>query len=315
MKASSLESPDIDIDVAQTFGIESHIRVPAFSLASDFVPPIDSSYVFDPETTHAILAGFEYNRRVMIQGYHGTGKSTHIEQVAARLNWPCIRMNLDSQITRIDLVGRDTIKIQDGKQITEFQEGMLPWAMQNPVALVLDEYDSGRPDVMFVIQRLLESEGKMTLLEQNRVIKPHPFFRIFATTNTLGLGDVSGLYHGTQQLNQGQMDRWNIIVHLNYLEEAQEKSILLSRYPFLNDDKGRDLIHKMIQVATLTRIGFKEGDISTVMSPRTVMTWVENMQIFKNMEKAFLYTFLNRCDAEESLIIKEYYQRCIGCDL
>ncbi len=307
--------PDIKMNVRQIFGIDSDIEVPGFAETNDHVPEIDNSYIFDHDTTLAILAGFAFNRRVMIQGYHGTGKSTHIEQVAARLNWPCVRVNLDSHISRIDLVGKDAIVLKDGVQVTEFQEGILPWALQSPTALVFDEYDAGRPDVMFVIQRVLEVAGKMTLLDQNKVIHPHPSFRLFSTTNTIGLGDTSGLYHGTQQINQGQMDRWNIVSTLNYLPHEVEENIVLAKLPTLQDKKGKQLIKQMVQVADLSRSGFINGDISTVMSPRTVLTWAENMEIFKDIAFAFRLTFLNKCDELERPVVAEYYQRCFGTEL
>lgn len=308
-------SPDIMINVKQTFGIDSDLEVPAFSTTNEYVPEIDPSYRFDRNTTLAILAGYKYNRRVLIQGYHGTGKSTHIEQVAARLNWPCIRINLDSHISRIDLIGRDAIVIKDGKQITEFQEGLLPWALQRPCSLVFDEYDAGRPDVMFVIQRVLEIEGRLTLPEQNRVIHPHEAFRIFATANTIGLGDTTGLYHGTQQINQGQLDRWNIVTTLNYLPEEDEVDIILSKMPSFASKDKKDLVHSMVQLANLTREGFIAGDLSTVMSPRTVITWAENIEIFGDQAFAFCVSFLNRCDDNEKHIIAEYYQRCFDEEL
>ncbi len=309
------QGPDIEVSVRQTFGIDSDIQVPAYSQASDYVPDVDESYRFDHDTTMAILAGFAHNRRVMIQGYHGTGKSTHIEQVSARLNWPCIRINLDSHISRIDLVGKDAIVLKDGKQVTEFREGLLPWALQRPTALVFDEYDAGRPDVMFVIQRVLEVEGKLTLLDQNRVIRPHPAFRLFATTNTIGLGDTTGLYHGTQQINQGQMDRWNIVATLNYLPHDEETDIVLSKCPDYDSAEGRESIAAMVSLADLTRSGFVNGDISTVMSPRTVITWAENAKIFDDVGFAFRVTFLNKCDEIERPVVAEYYQRCFGSDL
>ena len=308
--------PDIKVSVRQTFGIESDLEVPAFSRTNEYVPEVDDAYRFDPETTLAILAGFAYNRRVIIQGYHGTGKSTHIEQVAARLNWPCIRINLDSHISRIDLIGKDAIVLRDGKQITEYREGILPWAIQHPCALVFDEYDAGRPDVMFVIQRVLEVEGKMTLLDQNRVIRPHQGFRLFATANTVGLGDTTGLYHGTQQINQGQMDRWNIVAVLNYLEHDEEAEIVLSKVPDYDTEEGRKAVSAMVRVADLTRAGFIAGDVSTVMSPRTVITWAENAEIFAgDIGFAFRLTFLNKCDEVERPIVAEYYQRCFGTEL
>jgi len=307
--------PDTKLSVRETFGIDTDMEVPAFSETSEYVPDRDEAYHFDPDTTLAILAGFAYNRRVMIQGYHGTGKSTHVEQVASRLNWPCIRVNLDSHISRIDLVGRDAIVVRDGVQITEFREGMLPWALQHPTALVFDEYDAGRPDVMFVIQRILEVEGKLTLLDQNRVIRPHPAFRLFATANTVGLGDTTGLYHGTQQINQGQMDRWNIVATLNYLPHDEEAKIILSKTPSMRDEKGRKTIGQMISLADMTRRGFINGDISTVMSPRTVITWAENARIFGDLGLAFRLTFLNKCDEAERPIVAEYYQRCFNQEL
>ncbi len=310
-----LTKPDIKISVKQTFGIDSEMQINAFSKKNEYVPKIDADYKFDKDTTLAILAGFSFNKRVLIQGYHGTGKSTHIEQVAARLNWPCVRVNLDSHISRIDLIGKDAIVLKDNKQITEFKEGILPWSIQNPVALVFDEYDAGRPDVMFVIQRVLESEGNFTLLDKNKVLEQHDFFRIFATTNTVGLGDTSGLYHGTQQINQGQMDRWNIVSTLNYLPFEKELEIVLVKNKSFNNKEGKEILSNMIKVADLTRKGFMNGDISTVMSPRTVMHWAENTSIFKDKGYAFRLTFLNKCDDLEKKIISEYYQRCFGEDL
>jgi cobaltochelatase CobS len=310
-----LDRPDKTIIARDIFGIDSDMKVPAFSLGNDHVPEIDDAYVFDPETTLAILAGFAYNRRVMIQGYHGTGKSTHIEQVAARLNWPCFRINLDSHISRIDLIGKDAIVLRDGVQVTEFREGILPWAVQHPTALVFDEYDAGRPDVMFVIQRILEVEGKLTLLDQNRVIHPHPSFRLFSTTNTVGLGDTTGLYHGTQQINQGQMDRWNIVTTLNYLPHDTEMEIVLSKVSELDNKKGREILSNMVRLADLTREGFIAGEISTVMSPRTVITWAQNHRIFDDLSLAFRMTFLNKCDEAERPLVAEYYQRCFGDEL
>ena len=307
--------PDQEINTKEIFGIECPFKVCGFKSKNDHVPIIDKDYKFDPETTLAILAGFAGNRRVIIQGYHGTGKSTHIEQVAARLNWSCVRINLDSHISRIDLIGKDSIVIRDGKQITEFQEGMLPWAYQNPVALVFDEYDAGRPDVMFVIQRILESDSKLTLLDQSRVINPNRFFRLFATANTVGLGDTSGLYHGTQQINQGQMDRWNIVTTLNYLNNIEEEGIVLSKIKELNNKEGKEIVRCMVSTADLTRSGFTNGDISTVMSPRTVITWAENYLLFNDIEYSFKLAFLNRCDELERSVIEEYYQRSFGIDL
>ena len=307
--------PDIKISLNQTFGIESDMKVDAFSKRNEYVPEIDKNYTFDRDTTLAVISGFAFNKRVLVQGYHGTGKSTHIEQIAARLNWPCIRVNLDSHVSRIDLIGKDAIVVKDGKQITEFKEGILPWAIQNPVALVFDEYDAGRPDVMFVIQRVLEAEGNFTLLDKNKVIKQNKFFRLFATSNTVGLGDTTGLYHGTQQINQGQMDRWNIVTSLNYLSLNKELEIILAKNKNMNNAKGKEKATNMIKVATLTRKGFIAGDISTVMSPRTVLHWVENAEIFKDVGYAFRVTFLNKCDDIEKNTIAEYYQRCFGEEL
>ena len=308
------EIPDLEIDVRKTFDIDIDLKVMAFKEPNEYVPSIDESYKFDKNTTLAILAGFSHNRRVMIQGYHGSGKSTHIEQVAARLNWPCIRVNLDSHISRIDLLGKDAITLKDGKQITEFKEGILPWALQTPTALVFDEYDAGRPDVMFVIQRVLEVEGKLTLLDQNKVISPHSGFRLFATANTIGLGDTSGLYHGTQQINQGQMDRWHIVSTLNYLDPELELKVVLSKVPSLDNKEGLEVAKNMISVANLSRQGFANGDISTLMSPRTVISWAENFQIFSDLNKSFEITFLNKCDETERVIIAEYYQRCFDSE-
>jgi cobaltochelatase CobS len=310
-----LALPDITISVRQTFGLDTDMMVPAFSRGSEFVPDRDDAYRFDHDTTMAILAGFAHNRRVMVQGYHGTGKSTHIEQVAARLNWPCIRVNLDSHVSRIDLIGKDAIVIKDGQQVTEFREGILPWALQHPTALVFDEYDAGRPDVMFVIQRVLEVEGKLTLLDQSRVIRPHPSFRLFSTANTIGLGDTTGLYHGTQQINQGQMDRWNIVATLNYLEHDAEVEIVVAKKSAFDSKEGREIVSNMVRVADLSRVGFINGDISTVMSPRTVLTWAENAEIFDDVGFAFRLTFLNKCDETERPVVAEYYQRCFGEEL
>jgi cobaltochelatase CobS len=307
--------PDIKVSVRQTFGFDTDLEVPAYAEADEHVPDIDADYRFDRPTTLAILAGFARNRRVIVTGYHGTGKSTHIEQVAARLNWPCVRVNLDSHISRIDLIGKDAIVIREGQQVTEFRDGILPWAYQHNVALVFDEYDAGRPDVMFVIQRVLESSGRLTLLDQSRVIKPHPAFRLFATANTVGLGDTSGLYHGTQQINQAQMDRWSIVTGLNYLPHDNEVEIVLAKAKHYRTDAGRDIVNKMVRVADLTRNGFMNGDISTVMSPRTVITWAENADIFKDIGFAFRLTFLNKCDELERPLVAEFYQRCFGQDL
>ena len=309
------DTPDTTVSVREIFGFETDLEVPAFADRNEYVPDFDADYLFDKNTTLALLAGFAHNRRVMVQGYHGTGKSTHIEQVAARLNWPCVRVNLDSHVSRIDLVGKDAIVLRDGQQVTEFQEGILPWALQNPVALVFDEYDAGRPDVMFVIQRVLEVSGKLTLLDQNKVIRPHGGFRLFATTNTIGLGDTSGLYHGTQQINQGQMDRWNIVSTLNYLPHDRETDIVHAKAVGHEGAEGRDRIAAMVRVADLTRASFINGDISTVMSPRTVLTWAENATIFGDIGFAFQVTFLNKCDELERPTVAEFYQRCLGEDL
>ena len=313
--AHSLSAPDTEVNARDVFGIDVDMMIPAFSKASDYAPTLDPNYQFDHDTTIAILAGFAHNRRVMVQGYHGTGKSTHIEQVAARLNWPCIRVNLDSHISRIDLIGKDAIVLRDGKQVTEFREGILPWALQNPVALVFDEYDAGRADVMFVIQRVLEVDGKLTLLDSNKVIHPNPHFRLFATANTVGLGDTTGLYHGTQQINQGQMDRWSIVSTLNYLPHEDEVGIVTAKVPQYADKNGTEQVAAMVRMADLTRKGFMAGDLSTVMSPRTVITWAENAAIFGDMTLAFRLTFLNKCDEVERPTVAEYYQRCFGIDL
>ncbi len=308
--------PDTRISVREVFGIDSDLTVPAYSRPEEHVPDRDSDYLFDRDTTLAILAGFARNRRVMITGYHGTGKSSHVEQVASRLNWPCVRINLDSHVSRVDLVGKDAIVLQDGKQVTEFRDGMLPWALQNNVALCFDEYDAGRPDVMFVIQRVLELSGRLTLLDQKRVIKPHPAFRLFATANTVGLGDTSGLYHGTQQINQGQMDRWSIVTTLNYLPHDREVDIVQAKAPHYRGTKeGRDIVNKMVRVADLTRNAFTAGDLSTVMSPRTVITWAENADIFGDIGFAFRLTFLNKCDELERSLVAEFYQRSFGKEL
>ena len=307
--------PDTECAVRECFGLDSDLRVPAFSQGSEHVPQRDDTYRFDPDTTMAILAGFAFNRRVMIQGYHGTGKSTHIEQVAARLNWPCVRVNLDSHVSRIDLIGKDAIVLREGKQVTEFREGILPWALQHACALVFDEYDAGRPDVMFVIQRVLEVEGRLTLLDQSRVIRPHPAFRLFATANTIGLGDTTGLYHGTQQINQAQMDRWNIVATLNYLEHEAEVEIVVAKMPAYDTREGRTRVGAMVTLAGLTRSGFINADLSTVMSPRTVLTWAENALIFGDLRFAFRVSFLNRCDEIERAVVAEYYQRCFGEEL
>ncbi len=311
----SLDKPSKKVKASELFKIDTDLEINIYEKKDVYVPETDTNYIFDKDTTLAILAGFQFNRRVMIQGYHGTGKSTHIEQVAARLNWRCLRVNLDSHVSRIDLIGKDAIVLENGSQITKFKEGIIPWALTNGVALVFDEYDAGRPDVMFVIQRILELEGKLTLLEQNRVITPHPSFRLFCTTNTIGLGDTSGMYHGTQQINQGQMDRWNIVSTLNYLTEKQEFDIVSSKTSNFIKKFNSDKIALMINLANLTRSGFKNGDISTVMSPRTVITWAENALIFNDLEYAFRVTFLNKCDEAERPIIAEYYQRCFAIEL
>ncbi|MGB7180680.1 MAG: AAA family ATPase [Burkholderiaceae bacterium] len=314
-KDATNDQPDIQVSVRDVFGINSDLTVPAFSATSEHVPETDDAYRFNPDVTLAILAGFNNDRRVMIQGLHGTGKSTHIEQVAARLNWPCVRVNLDGHISRLDLVGRDAIVIRDGKQVTEFQEGIIPWAIQRPIALVFDEYDAGRPDVMFVIQRILERDGKFTLLDQNKVITPHKSFRLFATANTVGLGNLNGMYHGTQMLNHAQLDRWNIVAALNYLPQEEEIAIVQARVPAMANPAGREQIAAMVAVANLTRQGFAVGDVSNLMSPRTVITWAENTQIFHDIAQAFRMSFLNKCDDVERPVVAEYYQRCFGDEL
>jgi len=318
MQADTKETnglPDIKVSVRQLFNIDSDMEVPAYSTANAYVPDLDEDYLFDRPTTLAILAGFARNRRVIVTGYHGTGKSTHIEQVAARLNWPCVRINLDSHVSRIDLVGKDAIVLKEGKQVTEFRDGILPWAYQNNIALVFDEYDAGRPDVMFVIQRVLEPSGRLPLLDQSRVIRPHAAFRLFATANTVGLGDTSGLYHGTQQINQAQMDRWSIVTVLNYLAHDKEVDIVQAKAPHYRSKEGRDIVNKMVRVADLTRNAFMAGDLSTVMSPRTVITWAENADIFKDIGFAFRLTFLNKCDELERALVAEFYQRAFGQEL
>ena len=313
---SEIDLPDTTVSARKVFDLDIDMEVPAFTKKTEHVPDLDDTYCFDHDTTLAILVAFAHNRRLLIQGFHGTGKSTHIEQVAARLNWPCIRINLDSHISRIDLIGKDAIVVKDGMQITEFRDGILPWALQSPIALVFDEYDAGRPDVMFVIQRVLERDGKMTLLDQNRVLRPHNAFRLMATANTVGLGDTTGLYHGTQQINQGQLDRWNLVTTLNYLPHDQETAIVLAKSPsFGKDDIGRQEIASMVRVADLSRAGFMAGDISTVMSPRTVITWAENTELFGDRATAFRMTFLNKCDELERTTVAEYYQRCFGDEL
>ena len=307
--------PERQVSVRKLFGIDSDLKVPAFKERDEHVPEIDPVYRFNPDVTLAILAGFSRDRRVMVQGLHGTGKSTHVEQVAARLNWPCVRVNLDGHISRLDLVGKDAVVLRDGKQVTEFQPGIVPWALERPVALVFDEYDAGRPDVMFVIQRVLERDGKFTLMDQNRVLRPHPYFRLFATANTVGLGNLNGLYHGAQKLNHAQIDRWNIVASLNYLPADEEISIVLARVPSLDNAKGRKLVRAMVTVADLTRKGFAAGDMSTLMSPRTVITWAENVEIFQDTARAFRLSFVNKCDEAERPIVAEYFQRCFDLEL
>lgn len=307
--------PDHDVSVREVFGIDSEMTVPAFSERDDHVPEVDAVYRFNTDVTLAILAGFNANRRVMVQGLHGTGKSTHIEQVAARLNWPCVRINLDGHISRLDLVGKDAIVLESGKQVTRFQEGIVPWSLRRPVALVFDEYDAGRPDVMFVIQRILERDGKFTLLDQNQVIRPHPCFRLFATSNTLGLGNLTGLYHGTQMLNHAQIDRWDIVASLNYLPDAEEIAIVVARVPSLDHEQGHRLVASMVALANLTRQGFSAGDLSSLMSPRTVISWAENVEYFGDLARAFRLSYLNKCDEAEHPIVSEYYQRCFDMEL
>ena len=307
--------PDRMVSVHETFGIDSDLEVPAFSGRDEHVPEIDPVYRFNRDVTLAILAGFARNRRVLVQGLHGTGKSTHVEQVAARLNWPCVRVNLDGHVSRLDLVGRDAVVLREGRQVTAFQEGIVPWALRRPVALVFDEYDAGRPDVMFVIQRVLERDGKFTLLDQNEVIRPHPAFRMFATANTIGLGNLTGLYHGAQLLNHAQIDRWNIVATLNYLRPEEEAAIVLARVPSMDNERGRALVANMVALAGLTREGFEAGDLSTLMSPRTVITWAENLEIFDDVDAAFRLSFLNKCDEAERPLVAEYYQRCLDREL
>jgi cobaltochelatase CobS len=315
MTELSAARPDRMISVREVFGIDTDLRVPALAEGEEHVPEIDRVYRFNPDVTLALIAGFSRDRRVMVQGLHGTGKSSHIEQVAARLNWPCVRVNLDGHVSRLDLVGKDAVVLRDGKQVTEFQEGIVPWALQRPVALIFDEYDAGRPDVMFVIQRILERDGKLTLMDQNRVISPHPGFRLFATANTVGLGNLSGMYHGAQRLNHAQVDRWNIVATLNYLPRAEEIAIVQARVPKFADAAGRKLIDSMVAVADLTRNGFAAGDLSTLMSPRTVITWAENIEIFRDAALAFRLSFVNKCDEAERAIVAEYFQRCFDCEL
>jgi cobaltochelatase CobS len=313
--ASLFALPDSSVSLRDVFGLDSDLRAPSFSVRGQYVPALDPDYRFDPETTLAVLAGFMHNRRVLVQGFHGTGKSTHIEQIAARLNWPCVRINLDGHVSRIDLIGKDAITIREQKQVTEFREGILPWALQRAVALVFDEYDAGRPDVMFVLQRVLESEGKLTLLDQNRVLEPHAAFRLFATANTVGLGDASGLYYGTQPINQGQMDRWQIVTTLNYLAPETEVAIVLARSPWNKSEAEHEIVRRMVALAGLTRAAFAAGELSTVMSPRTVINWAENAKIFGEVDRAFRLTFMNRCDEAERALVAELYQRCFGEDV
>jgi len=307
--------PDRQVSVRDTFGIDSPMKVPAFSQRTEHVPDVDDAYRFNADVTLALLAGFSRDRRVLVQGLHGTGKSSHVEQVAARLNWPCVRVNLDGHVSRLDLVGRDAVVLREGQQVTEFQEGILPWALQRPVALVFDEYDAGRPDVMFVIQRLLERDGRFTLMDQNRVLKPHPAFRLFATANTVGLGNLNGLYHGAQRLNHAQIDRWNIVAALNYLPAAEEAAIVTARVPSLGDEQGQALVRQMVALAALTRKGFEAGDLSTLMSPRTVITWAENFELFGDVAQALRLSFVNKCDAAEQPVVAEYFQRCFDREL
>jgi cobaltochelatase CobS len=311
----TVTAPDRKLSVREVFGIDTPLMVDAFAEHGEHVPEIDEAYRFNPDVTLALLAGFTRDRRVLVQGLHGTGKSTHIEQVAARLNWPCVRVNLDGHLSRLDLVGKDAVVLREGKQVTEFQEGIVPWALQRPMALILDEYDAGRPDVMFVIQRLLERDGKFTLMDQNRVLRPHPQFRLFATANTVGLGNLNGLYHGAQRLNHAQIDRWNIVAALNYLPADEEIAIVQARVPGLADDAGRELVASMVAVADLTRKGFHAGDLSTLMSPRTVITWAENLEIFRDPALAFRLSFVNKCDEAERPVVAEYFQRCFDREL
>ncbi len=307
--------PDRMISVREVFGIDTELLVPAFTERDEHVPDVDPAYRFNPAVTLALLAGFSRDRRVLVQGLHGTGKSTHIEQVAARLNWPCVRVNLDGHISRLDLVGKDAVALRDGLQVTEFQEGIVPWALQRPVALIFDEYDAGRPDVMFVIQRLLERDGKFTLMDQNRVLRPHPYFRLFATANTVGLGNLNGLYHGAQRLNHAQIDRWNIVAALNYLPRDEEIAIVQARVPQFANETGRAMVDSMVAVADLTRKGFRVGDLSTLMSPRTVITWAENVDIFRDPALAVRLSFVNKCDEAERPVVAEYFQRCFNREL
>lgn len=307
--------PERTVSVRDVFGIDSDLQVPAFAERDEHVPDIDPTYRFNPGVTLALLAGFSRDRRVMVQGLHGTGKSTHIEQVAARLNWPCVRVNLDGHVSRLDLVGKDAVVLRDGHQVTEFQEGIVPWSLQRPMALIFDEYDAGRPDVMFVIQRILERDGKFTLMDQNRVLRPNPYFRLFATANTVGQGNLNGLYHGAQRLNHAQIDRWNIVVALNYLARDEEVAIVQARVPLYADAAGREMVNAMVAVAELTRQGFRVGDLSTLMSPRTVITWAENVEIFRDPALAFRLSFVNKCDEAERPVVAEYFQRCFHREL
>lgn len=315
MSELNFQHPTQTVSVRDVFGIDTELRVPAFVERDEHVPEIDTSYRFNPAVTLALLAGFSRDRRVMVQGLHGTGKSSHIEQVAARLNWPCVRVNLDGHVSRLDLVGKDAVVLRDGQQVTEFQEGIVPWSLQRPMALIFDEYDAGRPDVMFVIQRILERDGKFTLMDQNRVLQPNPYFRLFATANTVGQGNSNGMYHGAQRLNHAQIDRWNIVVALNYLAREEEVAIVTSRMPQFADTVGQKMINAMVAVADLTRKGFRVGDLSTLMSPRTVITWAENMDIFRDPGLAFKLSFVNKCDESERPIVAEYFQRCFNSEL
>ncbi len=303
------------LDAKKTFNINCPFEIKALATKSELIPTLDENYFFDEKTTLAILSGFIFNNRVLIQGMHGTGKSTHIEQVASRLNWPCMRINFDSQISRLDLVGKDVISIKDGKQITEFREGILPYAMRNGVALVLDEYDAIKSDVAFVIQRLLEEEGKFALLEENEIITPHPNFRLFATSNTLGAGDDLGIYHGTNLINQAQMDRWNVVANLNYLSKEEEVKILQAKLPFLKTKLHENTAPMMVQMANLTRQSFKNGDLSNLISLRTLISWGRNIEIFGDVKTAFILSFFGKVIDDEKLIIIEFYQRVFGCEI
>lgn len=306
-------TPDTTLAVREAFGLDTDLVVPAFREAGEHVPTLDPTYRLQPEVTRALLAGFAHNRRVLVQGMHGTGKSSHIEQVAARLNWPCVRINLDGHITRLDLIGKDTITLREGQPVTEFIEGIVPWALRHGVALVFDEYDAGRPDVMFVIQRLLEREGRLTLLDQSRVLTPDPGFRIFATSNTVGLGNTTGMYHGTHRLNHAQLDRWEITATLDHLPPAEEAAIVTAHVPEVAEEPDR--LSGMVRFAGLTRAAFAAGDLATLMSPRTVIAWAENVDLFGDLGTALRYTFANRCDPEDEPVVEELFQRCFGREL